>query len=499
MKARLYQISLRSAGGNRLLRADGNASLLEILREAGCRLTAPCGGNGVCGQCRVRVSGPCRSRGGDELVYHDELLPSCRYFPAGDLDVTLPDESPASILADSAVIPAGTDGYGLAVDIGTTTVAAYLYDLRTGKCLHARGEMNAQRAWGSDVISRIQHAASAEGLARMCGTIRAQVKDMARSLCGSLESIRWVSIAGNTVMEHIFAGLSPRGIGVAPFTPLSLFGRETPAADMLDGFASDAVIYLCPAAAGYVGGDITAGLASSGLDERDGKTLFIDIGTNGEMVLGGRQGLICCAAAAGPAFEGAGIACGSPARTGAINRVETDLSYTVLGGGVPQSICGSGVLDAMAALLRQGKIDETGRMDGSECYIGGSVYLSARDVRQIQLAKAAVRAGIETLAEVSGTRMEDIDEVVLAGGFGARLRVRSACAIGLLPPVLMDRVRCVGNSAGKGAALALTAQGRRRIERVQKLCRYEELSALPMFRDKFIDAMTFEEWEDVDG
>ena len=474
--------------GTREVRARAGQTLLEALRDAGYGLSAPCGGNGTCGQCRVRTD--------DGAGGTAEVL-ACRTFVRDGAEVTLGADTGVQVLTDAVEIPPEGTGLGLAVDIGTTTVAAYLYGLSTGKCVASRGAMNAQRPYGADVISRIRHAGTPEGLEALCRAIRTQIEALARSMCPDLRSIRYISIAGNTVMEHLFAGLNPESIGVAPFTPLSLFGTEAPASEFFEGFADDCILYLCPCVAGYVGGDITAGLLSSGAYLHDGQVLFIDIGTNGEMALGGKDGFLCCATAAGPAFEGAEIECGSLAQDGAINAVETDLSFSVLGEAEPRSICGSGIIDAVAALLCNGILDETGRMESERYAFGGGAYLSGSDVRKLQLAKAAIRAGIETLLQKSGKDYDGIDEVLIAGGFGAYMRVKSACAIGMLPPALMGKLRHVGNSAGKGASMALTAAGRRELARLHSLCRYEELSSSALFNDNYIDAMMFDEWEEV--
>ena len=490
-----FTVTIQSGGSVRTVISDGTQTLLRLIQGAAVAVHAPCGGNGTCRQCRVKVTGLCRE-GGEVRRCEGENVLACRVFPAGDLAAETADAA-AEVVMDSESIPSGGEGTALAVDIGTTTVAAYLYDLASGRCLGRKGELNAQRSYGADVISRIRYASDEAGLDALCSAVREQIVALARSLCPDISKINYVSVAANTVMEHIFARLSPQSIGVAPFTPLSLFGEELPGRDIFPGFAGDCRVYLCPAAAGYVGGDITAGLLSSGAYLREKPVLFIDIGTNGEMALGNRDGFLCCACAAGPAFEGAGIECGSGAQTGAISRVSPDLEIEVIGGGAPLSSCGSGLIDAAAALLRSEELDETGRLEGERYRFGDKVWLSAKDIRMLQLAKAAVRAGIETLLERSGMGVGDVSEVLLAGGFGATIDPRSACAIGLLPPALLSKVRHVGNTAGKGAALALTAHGREQLARVQSLCRYEELSSSALFNEKFIDAMMFDEWEEV--
>ncbi len=492
-----FKITLLSAD-QRSITASSDQTLLEAIRGCGAHIDAPCAGNGTCRQCTVRVSGFCRDKSGEVRLYDNEEALSCCLYPAGELFITTKEAQGSKVLTDEIDIPAGGDGLGLAVDIGTTTVAAYLYDLKSGKCIAKKGEMNRQRAYGSDVISRIRHASTDKGLAELRALIRTQLKEMAEAMCPDTSKITYVSIAANTVMEHLLAGLSPESIGVAPFTPLSLFGEELEASDFIPNLADNAKIYLCPAVAGYVGGDITAGLLSTGTYKSEKSLLFIDIGTNGEMALGNRDGFICCATAAGPAFEGAETECGSPAKNGAIDTVHPDLSFHVIGDGESESICGSGIIDAIAALLCNEIVDETGRMEDAERYnFSEKVYISAKDIRKIQLAKAAIRAGIETLLSRSGKSYSDIENVLIAGGFGAYMKIKSACAIGLLPPALMDKTVHVGNSAGKGAALALCAEGRELLSMINEKCAYEELSSSALFNNKYVDAMMFDEWEEV--
>ena len=413
------------------------------------------------------------------------------------------------------------DGLGLAVDLGTTTLAAFLYDLSTGKLIAVESGHNSQRMYGADVISRIAHSGNPGGLDTLCMAVRGQISAYIDSLCAETgyqrAKISAVSIAGNTVMEHIFDNLSPVGIGSAPFTTLSLFGDTRPAKGLLDGLADNCEIYLCPALAGYVGGDITAGLLGSGASECEKTTLFLDIGTNGEMALGDKTGFVCCAAAAGPAFEGAEIECGMNSSSGAIDRVSyvnQNIKTHTIGGAPTSGLCGSGLIDAVASMVECGAISCSGRMvppdvapeniaerlqyapDGSlRFYLTDRVYVSARDVRSVQLAKAAIRAGIETLLSLCGKKSVDVENVYIAGGFGAYMHLRSACRIGLLPEAFEFRARHVGNAAGAGAALALDVERRRRLEKFSAGCSYHELSGSPVFNEFYIESMPFDEVE----
>ena len=494
--------------------ASPDASILAALTEGGCTgIDAPCGGRGRCRKCAVVVTGPVRSL--ETGVTHPaagESLLACRFAPAGDLAVELASGEILAAADGASQLAAGGTGLGAAVDIGTTTVAVLLYDLSTGKLLGSAGERNAQRGFGADVISRI--TACGEGkLPVLRDAIRGQILELTARLCRAagrdLSELRRAAVAGNTVMEHLYAGLDPTGIGVAPFTPASLFGEHT------EDIGPARETYLCPCVSGYVGGDVTAGLLASGGDRAEGILLYMDIGTNGEMALGDRRGYLTCAAAAGPAFEGAEIACGMDASPGAIDRVRAengDVLVHVIGETAPAGLCGSGLIDAAAALLELGVIDETGRMadaeelspllaprlffleDGQTAFrLAGGVYIAARDVRQVQLAKAAIRAGAETLLARAGRKAEDITELVIAGGFGSFMDKNSALRIGLLPRVDPARIRHAGNAASAGAALALAAEGEAQLASFAGKLAYLELSTEREFMDRYIDCMMFDE------
>lgn len=498
--------------------ADSHRDLLHLIRAAGHSLSADCAGIGRCGKCLVSVSGPVYDAGGQLHHLDGQSILACRHRPAGPCTVILPEADALQVLtAAREPIPADAEGLGAAVDIGTTTLAVSLYDLATGQLLGSRGQRSAQRPYGADVISRIRHCARTEGLQQLQAVISDQIGDLLQSLCceagAALSDIRALSIAGNTVMEHIFAGLDPTGIGVAPFRPQSLFGYNSPARELLAGLSPGARLYLCPAVAGYVGGDITAGLLAAGADRTEELTLFLDIGTNGEMALGDKNGWLCCATAAGPAFEGAEIACGMGGAPGAIDRVWYDGStvrFHVIGGSEARGLCGSGLLDAAAALLDAGLLLPNGRLDGTDApgplaaalrrnaqgelcyYFTDAVWLSASDIRALQLAKAAIRAGAETLLEQKGRRADDIRHCLIAGGFGAYMRVESACALGLLPACLQDKARHIGNAAVRGAALSLTGDGLARLESIAARCQYYELSGSAVFNENYLEAMAFD-------
>lgn len=406
---------------------------------------------------------------------------------------------------------------GAAVDIGTTTVAVSLVDLSDGAKLAEEGFENPQRRAGADVISRIEYAAR-HGAAALADMIIPAVCDAIARLCvkagASADDVAAVAVAGNTVMEHLFAGLDPASIAAAPFPAVTLFGSDSTARSLgMTALRPDTPVFLAPCVASYVGGDITSGAAAAGLRGAEGTILYIDIGTNGEMGLlrGGR--FTFAATAAGPAFEGAHIAQGMSALDGAVRAVRATpdgFELTTVAGAPPRGLCGSGIIDATAALLDAGLLDETGVLadadeappayadfadeDGERVWLDRShtVYLCGKDIREVQLAKSAVSAGIATLLDNAGAAVGDIDRVVLAGGFGSNINSASACRIGLIPPELSGRVTAVGNTAAAGMiAWLLSADARADIAGIAAESDYLELSGSPVFMEEFVDRMTF--------
>ncbi len=516
-----------SENGKREVFAECGTDILSVLSENGITLSAPCGGNHRCGKCLVKATGGVSpvSAGERGLLNigggaGDSRL-ACFTKINGDFEVILPGESIAvetegmtTAYSLSPITPRG--GYGLAVDIGTTTVALYFCSLSTGKCVYKDSFANPERVFGADVISRV------EKISADYGNLRKMQKMLFDRINASVEKsgirageLTAAVMCGNTVMQHIAAALDPRAIAKAPFTPASLFDESVPASVLGLAAADGASVYFAPCVASYVGGDIVCGAVASDSDILKKTTLFIDIGTNGEMGLfiGGRA--IFCATAAGPAFEGAHIRKGMPGTSGAINRVAfgDGVSFEVICGGKPTGICGSGVIDAVCGLLSAGVVDETGRLsadneydprfgcriaerDGEKVFIidpENDIYISASDVREIQLAKAAVAAGTDTLLDHAGIAYGDIDRVVIAGGFGAHINVASACGIGLIPAELKDRAVIAGNTAGTGAAALLLGETpRERARALKERAEYIELSENERFRDAFIERMVFE-------
>jgi len=421
--------------------------------------------------------------------------------------------------------------YGIAVDIGTTTVVCYLVDLVSGKQLDVASRLNAQKSYGGDVISRIAYATDkADGLKRLQMEITSQLEEMIKGLASKnkveLEHIYNIVIAANTTMIHLFAGLPPEHIAAAPFTPVATRQMVYPAEQLGININPACRVFMIPSISGYVGADIVAGILSTGIDKSDDLSLLIDIGTNGEMVLGNKDGLISCSTAAGPAFEGANIRNGVGGVAGAINTVRLDgddIRYTTISGMPPIGICGSGIVDAVAVLLDAGIVDETGRIlsddeieseigeklknrltevdnmpafiiaGGEETRSGEPIVITQKDVREIQLAKAAIAAGTRVLIQKMERSMGEIKHLYLAGGFGSYIDKRNAVRIGLLPKELEHRIIAVGNAAGTGALLALLS--RKLIQRcnsIKTMVKYVELSTSAEFQDEYVNCMYFD-------
>lgn len=502
----MSSIEVRASGKVHTVQVNDNETLLAALRKAGFSVPAACGGRGKCGKCRVKLNGVQRL--------------ACKVIPTDGDTVELPEAAGGAILTetvDIAAPKAAQSGIAAAVDLGTTTVAVRIYDLENAVELRTLSAWNAQAAYGGDVISRIRYTMDEpDGLHELSALIRRQTEDLiltALADCGRDKAeLKSVFLAGNTVMQHIFAGYPVRSIATAPFKPETLF--EAPTGDTLLG----AEVNFSPCVAGYVGGDITAGLLASKLCSAGGSSLFLDIGTNGEMALvsGGR--VSCCAVASGPAFEGAGISCGMPALSGAVSHVRYDRGflYDVIGAVEPVGICGSGLIDLAATLLKLGCIDNGGRLLPPELapekvrryirpdgqgngvfYLTENVYLTAADVRSLQLAKAAVAGGVEVLLARHGIKAGDLSRVCLAGGFGNYIDPKSAMALGMLPEIAPERLHCLGNTSLAGASMAaVDPECRCELRSCAEKCEYIELSGLREFTEAFTDNMTFDITED---
>ncbi len=522
-------------------RVPEGATAADAADRAGVMIGRHCGGAGVCGKCRVAVKDKARDpfapltetekkRLSQEEADGGVRLACCaRIVRNGTLHVIDSNESRGGSILEG--LSGGINewskekhGFGVAADIGTTTVVCYLLDLDGHKITDRVSFLNPQVAFGDDVISRIAYSsASCEALLRVQKAITAamekNIRCMAEKNAVRPDEITELVIAGNTVMEHLFAGVSPESIGHSPYSPQFLSMPPFPAKDIGIDTGGPCVVKMLPNVAGYVGADIVAGVAATGMDTEDKMRLLVDIGTNNEIVIGSRKGMFCCATAAGPAFEGARIQYGMRAAEGAIEKVflsGKELCCSVIGGTAPAGLCGSGLIDAIALLLDEGMINPGGRFEYPEKCTdprfskrlsrGGPkgmvrllltdeehpVYLTQKDIREVQLAAGAVKVGIGVMLEKAGIKAEEIGEVCLAGAFGNNINIESAVRVGLIPDVRREIITGVKNSSGLGACMSLASAGfYRRAETAAEKMTYIELSSLADFQKRFMNAMSF--------
>ncbi len=525
-----FTITLKPEG--KQISIHSGATLVEAAGQAGIILNTVCGGRGTCKKCIAYLEPEGRK------------VLACNYRIQSDLVVTIPRDSrffEQQILTEGADAEPGIEPdiyqaytqaaaggaiLGVAVDIGTTTVVVRLVDMTDGQCLAAEAALNPQTKFGDDVVTRIAYAETDEKFTELREAITGCINDLVSKLCEKTavdtDSIFEICIVGNTTMNHIFLGLPIMQLGRAPYKAYSLDARDLTAGESALLLNAAGNVHTVENIAGFVGSDTTAVALASGIDTDDEMTLAVDIGTNGEIVLGTRNKLYAASCAAGPAFEGARISCGGRAAEGAIEAVvlgEDDIDLDVIGNCPPRSLCGSGLIDAVAVLLELGIIESTGRFaepqtlrdklppaifsrisqqDGQPafCLAGdgkaGTVLLTQRDIRETQLAKAAIRAGIRLLQKRMGLKDSDVKHILLAGAFGNYIRRESALRVGLLPSVDVDRIRSIGNAAASGAQMILLSRYRRnRAGELARRIEYVEIAHEPDFHNFFADSLIF--------
>lgn len=481
------------------------------LFRMGISVPAACGGKGTCGKCKVQLDGKWQlacglrpegdvcvtafswedSQGQMEVVEHASLSAS----QWRERDESGNEDSKNRGMSDCKREPERKQGI-LAVDLGTTTLAAALVDGNTGAMVGTMGGANHQSAFGGDVLSRIQAANRGEGdhLKRIIRQDICQLKqEILRAHPGyELEAIY---LAGNTTMQHLFMGDSCETLGEAPFVPVSVERRE----DVLDGVP----VILLPGIGAFVGADITAGMLACEMDRHEGNTMLIDVGTNGEMVLAAGGRYYVTSAPAGPAFEGANLSCGMPSLPGAVCKVRiagNRALYHCIQGKTAVGICGTGALELVAEMLDHGLADGEGHFKppyDSEGYpllsVGGKkISFTQQDMRQVQMAKAAIRSGIELLLKKAGISPRDVDEVFLAGGFGYYMDVDKAVRIGMLPPEFAGKTKAVGNTSLQGAVdYCMKKDAGSRIQRMIGASCEINLAKEPEFEAIYVSHMSF--------
>lgn len=517
-------MEVRFEPSGRSVRAAIGTTLLDAARMAGEPIDASCDGNGLCGECRVRATGPLSAVTRDE----QDLLGrtnaeqgtrlACRVRALGDVVVwhetsgeTMRIEYEASAADDWRVSAAAVrDGepLGAAVDIGTTTVALTIVDLATGIEVARTGALNAQSAFGADVMSRVARAVSG-GADELRATIVGQVEQLLQQALARASAaahrLEDMVLVGNTAMLGLLLGRDLSPLAEAPYEGAPVAAGEWTAAELGMAGLANARVRALPGVSAFVGADIVAGLLATGIAGRQGPTLLVDVGTNGEIVLVTENAILATSAAAGPALEGAALSAGMRAEDGAIERVtfaEGALTVGVIGNGAPRGICGSGAIDLLRVLLDEGVLDATGAFVPDSpsplaCRLADRgvrsfmldphVWLTQPDVRQAQLAIAAVRTGIDALLAEADIAPEDVAGTVLAGGFGTRLDPESVARVGLLPAPLASSLTFAGNTALAGAKKALMApdaldEATALVGRIRTL----DLAAQPDFQDRYL-------------
>lgn len=509
---------------DRHVTCPAGVQISSYLQQQGIAVPLLCGGKGMCGKCRVQVvEGDLPVTAEDaRLLSRADLAAgwrlSCKAVAKQAVTVRVPAVETGSFAAvgaapqeqeDTGLHDDGQHAYGIAVDVGSTTLAVSLVDRTAGKTVHTVTAVNSQRQFGTDVVSRIQAANKGKGRAMQQG-VRRDIGNAVRQLLKEYPQAKGridrAAVAGNTTMLHLLMGWDCRGLGAWPFHPVSLGGETYSWADVFGPKRAipGCSVTLLPGISTYVGGDITAGIWQCGLTSHSSLRLLVDLGTNGEMAIGNDNKLFVASTSAGPALEGASLTWGTGSVSGAICGVTIERSRAkvrTIDGAVPVGICGTGVIEGMAELVRNGLVDETGKLKEPYFHQGFTlastldyrrITLNQKDIRAVQLAKSAVRAGIETLLAKAGASYEDIAHVYLAGGFGYYLNPEKAAVIGLLPAALTDRTTAVGNTSLAGAAAVLTSDSA--LTEMQALGhRAEEivLANESSFQDEYIHYINF--------
>ena len=494
-----------------VLTAPAGSPLRDLLFEQGVEF--PCGGRGRCRGCRIRVhegtaeiNDAQRERLSEQELKNGWRL-ACQCSLAGDLVVELRQWDAAVLADDSQFVFEPRPGLGVAVDLGTTTLVAQLLDLTTGRVLAVRTALNAQARYGADIMSRVEYATADDHLPELADLIRRQIVSLIDQMIFSSKAarneIRDVVLVGNTVMHHLFCGLDVEPLAHYPFESPHSGLQQFRASDLDWNLNPQATIRFLPCLGGFVGSDVLAGVLATQLSESEEMGGLIDLGTNGEIVVGNSSRLLCASTAAGPAFEGARISMGMRAATGAISQVVVEnqrLVCHVLGNVVPQGLCGSGLVDAVAAGLDLQVIEPSGRFSNGrkEWTLATPVVLTQSDIRELQLAKGAIAAGLSLLLGRLGACINDVKKLYLAGAFGNYISRASARRIGLID-MPIDQVSPAGNTALLGAKLALFSgddEGgsytwlRRKIEHVA-------LKSDVKFQEVFVDGLAFPQLSEV--
>lgn len=462
---------------NSILPAFQGENLRELLIKNGFYINSPCGGNGTCGKCTVTVNG--------------ERVKSCGYSISSDISVVIPQNEEifsSSGLSEAVKNADDKDNVVLCLDIGTSTLALAMVSKADGKAFKVVTKTNAQRVFGADVISRIDYCKK-NSVAPLKDALINQINNMLEEIDASKPCPLFVS--GNTCMLHFFFGKDASSLGAYPYTPVFL-ESQTVSGEAL-GLKSVTKVLSLPCISAFVGADLTAGLSFIEKPKDNKYNILVDLGTNAEILLFSKDKLLCTSAAAGPCFEGGNISCGMSASDGAIysfSIVENgNKKYKTIGNSSPVGICGTGLFDIVAELLKENIIDETGYMSREDFKITENVSFSQKDVRQFQLAKSAVRSALTTLMKLENISFDDIEALYISGGFSQELNINNAIFTGLLPKEAEEKIKTLNNTSLSGT-VKFALDGKNPLDEF-KIIEYVDLSANPDFSESFINNMDF--------
>lgn len=518
---------------NQIIEVQEAATILEIAKQYGYLIDAPCAGNRTCGKCKVLVTKGNDYRYTKEEEYaltEEERLRGYRLACCCKVGNEMCCILPQQRKKDQQVSPmnytriekrerktrTGREKLGIAIDLGTTSIVMSIWDMEHKVLLGKTSMMNPQRDYGADVIARIQYSyQSREKVKKLQQLVveacNAKIKEVLEQAGYSEELIKQYVVVGNTTMCHLFLGYSIDGLAKAPVTMEYTGDCERRAKDIGLCGTVETMVYVLPSIGGHVGADALSCALAIELEQQKGNCLIIDVGTNGEMILKTEDRMVACSTAAGPAFEGANITCGMSAVSGAITRVfehGENLVFETVGNVAPIGISGSGIIDILSVFLNKGKINKTGNINTNDMEnIHGrpsisitkgkvaqpSVYLTQEDIRQVQLAKGAIYAGVEVMLKECGVDKSKLDHVYLAGTFGSNINLRNGIRIGLLPDIPIERIQYLGNAALQGAEAVLFQKEEKRIQsnRLANKIYHLELANIEKFQSIYLQELNF--------
>ncbi len=505
------KIKVISENTQKTLVVEEENTLLDILRQRGYNVPALCGGNGTCGKCKIKIENQIldvkkaeQKHLSEEQINNGYRL-ACLHKPKEDMIIRVEEKKNYKIVSDFDANKIGrinkrntTKLYSIAIDIGTTTVAVSLLNTNTGKVIYNTTFLNPQQQYGADVISRIDYVNKTKNNV-LTELITNNIDKAIRTSCSikkvNKEHIQNVVIVGNTTMLYLLQQFNPYELAVSPFTAthkdMHIYRYNSLFSDFLE-----CQVILLPCVSAYIGADITSGMYFLGNEILNKKIIFIDLGTNGEIVLSDGEYIYCASAAAGPAFEGASIKDGVGSIDGAICNIKIEnekIEYSTINNEEPVGICGSAIIDVTAECIKHSLVKRTGKLKKDKIKITeNNICFYQKDIREVQLAKSAIFSGIKVLLDEAKLNFNDIEKLYLAGGFGKHINIENACEVGVIPKEMKNKTEVVGNSSLGGAVkYLLDSNSKDNVNKIINKCKYVELSMDMRFNNFFVENMGF--------